>query len=94
MEVDMAKMTATPRIKASELIKNAENRPFEMPCDEALTELRKVLAYNDKQGALGARARISAEKVCQMLASWDYTCCKGKLHTICQRLGRKSYAHA
>lgn len=80
-------------IKASDLIQQAQADDFDMPCDEALAELKKILAYNDTQGSRQMRARVSAEKVCQMLESWGYPCPRGKLHIVCQRLGRKSYAY-
>lgn len=88
----MKKMSAA--IKASDLIKQAQADDFIMPCDEAIAELKKVLAYNDAAGGRQTHMRISAEKACKMLDTWGYPCCRGKIQIVCQRLGRKSYAYA
>lgn len=88
----MKKMAAA--VKAIDLIQQMQKNEFELPEPEAIEELQKIFAYNDRTGSSCARLRISAEKVCQMLESWGYPCTRGKLHILCQKLGRKSYSHA
>lgn len=80
-------------ITASDLIKQVQADDFVMPGDDALGELKKVLAHNDSQGGRHARGHISSDKARELLATWDYPCSRDKLKIVCQRLGRKSYLH-
>lgn len=65
-----------------------------IPNDTAMSELRKVLAYNDSVS--DPRKRVSCEATAEMLHSLGWPCkSKKALERLCKvELGRRSYASA
>jgi hypothetical protein len=76
--------------KAADLISQASSASgTKLPPPDALVELKKILDHND---TAPRPLRVSAERVLELLQSYNYSCRREKLNAVCKAaFGRHSF---